>query len=131
MTMSYHAELSGTVLRSNERGLVLSGRDGWLNVSKYAGGLALPSAGARVRVGLDKAGFIRAVEADPAPAPEPVATALDFPERATMPLPPAERLQARIAALQAATRIVARQAGTHGVGETLACAEQLFGWLAR
>ncbi len=118
MVTSCYQELSGTVLRTNERGLVLSGRDGWLNLSKFSNA-TLPAPGARVRVGLDKAGFIRDVQ------PEPTA------ERPTAPPAPAaapRNLDARIAALQAATVIVARGSSLDAV---LSAAERLEGWLTR
>jgi hypothetical protein len=135
MVMSCHTELSGTVLRTNERGLVLTGRDGWLNISRYADGLVLPPAGTACTVGLDKAGFIRAIVAGgQAPEPSPETGAAFRPASHNVPSmgPTApERLSARTAALAASIRIVARRSGATEVGEVLAVAAQLEAWLLR
>jgi hypothetical protein len=56
-------QVEGVVSRVNERGVQLRVRDGWLNVSKFAQGVTLPDAGARVRLTLDAAGFIRGIDA--------------------------------------------------------------------
>lgn len=53
--------ISGKVLRVNDRGLVLTGHDGWLNVSKFAADVQIPSVGAVVSVTLDRSGFIREI----------------------------------------------------------------------
>jgi hypothetical protein len=53
----------GTVSRTNDHGLQLVGRDGWLNVSRFANPApALPPAGARIRLGMDTSGFVRTIE---------------------------------------------------------------------
>lgn len=54
--------LTGTVTRTNDTGFQLAGREGWLNVSKFAEGVAVPPAGASVAVDLDGKGFVRKVE---------------------------------------------------------------------
>ena len=55
--------IEGRVLRANERGILLKGRDRWLNYSKYADAYDIerPAPGAEVRCRLDKAGYIRSV----------------------------------------------------------------------
>ncbi len=50
-------QLVGRVLSVNERGLRLKGREGWLNVSKWATDVTLPQRGACVTVTLDTSGF--------------------------------------------------------------------------
>ena len=55
-------QVAGVVACSNAKGFQLEGRDGWLNISKFAASVAAPERGARVRVGLDKSGFVRSVE---------------------------------------------------------------------
>src|SRR5262252_2316799 len=55
-------QLEGVVARSNDRGLVLDGHDGWLNISKYADGVLIPDNGSSVRLHLDKSGFIRGID---------------------------------------------------------------------
>jgi hypothetical protein len=58
--------VSGTVGRVNQSGFTLAGREGWLNVSKYASPApSVPREGTQVRVGLDKSGFVRTVEIVP------------------------------------------------------------------
>ncbi len=61
--------IAGVVVAVNDKGLRLDGRDGWLNYSKWAGELVPPTRGARVAVTLDKAGFVRALEAAAVDAP--------------------------------------------------------------
>jgi hypothetical protein len=53
----------GRVISVNDRGLKLDGHETWLNISKYAVGVVLPSRGETVSLTLDKAGFIRSVAA--------------------------------------------------------------------
>ena len=65
-------ELEGRVVRTNDHGLMLDGRASWLNYSKFGSFREpLPQPGDVVKLVLDKAGFIRAVEplapAQPAP----------------------------------------------------------------
>jgi hypothetical protein len=55
-------QVAGVVTCSNAKGFQLEGRDGWLNISKFATGVVAPERGARVVAGLDKAGFARTVE---------------------------------------------------------------------
>jgi len=55
-------QLAGVVTCSNVKGFQLEGHDGWLNISKFAAGVAAPERGAHVRVGLDKSGFVRTAE---------------------------------------------------------------------
>ncbi|MHB8577847.1 MAG: hypothetical protein ACYDCQ_21250, partial [Dehalococcoidia bacterium] len=70
--------VEGTVGRCNDKGFTLNGREGWLNVSRYADPPPLlPAEGAQVRVGLDKSGFVRSVEvlAEPPPVLREAASA--------------------------------------------------------
>jgi len=55
-------QVAGVVTCSNAKGFQLEGHDGWLNLSKFAAGVAAPERGAHVRVGLDKSGFVRTAE---------------------------------------------------------------------
>lgn len=55
-------QITGTVARVSKNGFQLSEREGWLNVSKYAEGVALPSVGAVVLAELDGKGFVRRIE---------------------------------------------------------------------
>jgi len=94
--------IEGVVSRANGKGFTLAGRDGWLNLSRYADPVpAVPAEGARVRVGLDKAGFVRVIEpagagAEEAPGAQPLAASLgDKDTRIT-----------RLAALNTATAIL-------------------------
>jgi hypothetical protein len=59
---SISTELEGLVSRTNGHGFQVAGREGWLNFSKFATPAPeMPPEGARVRVGLDKGGFVREV----------------------------------------------------------------------
>src|SRR5438132_13681575 len=64
-------ELTGRVVRTNDHGLVLDGRATWLNISKFAPEVLMPPVGARVRLTLDKAGYIRGIDAVDHPPVEP------------------------------------------------------------
>jgi len=64
----------GVVQSANEHGVHLVGEDTWRNFSRYAGTLATPAQGQRVRLGLDGSGFVRGLQvldqpAAAAPAP--------------------------------------------------------------
>jgi hypothetical protein len=116
-------QVTGIVARTNGTGFQLTERDGWLNISRYASNVQMPAAGQRVRVALDRAGFVRRIErADAAPDAINGHSA-----RANTP----DALQARIAALRAATAIVARQPGALSVQNVISAAERLEGWLTR
>ncbi len=121
-------ELEGTVSRVNERGILLSGRPAWLNVSKFAGAVTLPDVGARVRLVLDAAGFVRACETLDAPK----VVAVPAGETATESFPPVdrERLILRESVLRTAVNILA----THGPvdpAELLGVAAELEAWVLR
>jgi hypothetical protein len=53
--------LDGTVQAVNGNGIVLAGRQGWLNVSKFAPDTVMPAAGTDVRLGLDRGNYIREI----------------------------------------------------------------------
>ncbi|HLZ70003.1 MAG TPA: hypothetical protein VKV26_08870 [Dehalococcoidia bacterium] len=125
MTTNGYTALSGTVRTVNGTGFQLQDREGWLNVSKFAS-LALPAVGQRVRVGLDKAGYVREI------APEAAAEAAsDAPSGSPAYAAAPNALAARIAALQAATAIVGRQPGQTTVEGVLQVAAHLEAWLNR
>jgi len=119
--MSCHTELCAVVTRTNGTGFQVAGRDGWLNLSKFAS-VALPAVGQRVRIGLDKSGYVREIAPDTAPA---------TPQSTPAPGSAPDALTARIAALAAATAIVARQPGQTTLDAVLAAAERLEGWIRR
>ncbi len=134
MVAQFYEQISGTVLRANDRGFVLSGRDGWLNVSHYAAEVRIPEPGAKVRVGLDKAGFVRRIQ----PAGENVsrtgAAPTHAPEDRESPvIVPAER-DARImrqAVLNTATAILTTHQRPITLADVLTLAGQLEGWVTR
>jgi len=115
--------VEGTVSRINGHGFQLVGRDGWLNVSKYANPAPeLPSEGASVRIGLDKAGFVRSIEqlaAGPEVEPTPVGNV----DRET-------RI-GRMAALNTATAILSSGGQQASVKDVLTLAGQLEAWGSR
>ncbi|HLZ70454.1 MAG TPA: hypothetical protein VKV26_11190 [Dehalococcoidia bacterium] len=58
-------EISGVIEAANPRGFLLAGRESWLNLSRYADPPPqVPGEGTLVRVGLDKAGFVRTIEVE-------------------------------------------------------------------
>src|SRR5438105_2325013 len=70
-TAATTTEYEGTVARVNERGIRFRDREGWVNISKFAGSVELPAVGQRARCTLDGAGFIRALVVVAPTAPEP------------------------------------------------------------
>ena len=66
MTTSSNGQVAeyveGLVESVNERGLRLAGESAWRNFSRWAGAIAGPSKGQRVRLALDGSGFVRSVE---------------------------------------------------------------------
>lgn len=128
MVAAVGTEIAGIVRVANARGVKLEGEAEWRNISKWAE-VVQPNVGERVVLRLDGAGFIRSIVAGgrtPKPSLEPGAA---FPPASHDPssMHP-ERLQARTAALSAATRIAGRPTS---VGEVLALAEQITSWLLR
>jgi hypothetical protein len=63
MAVSFDSHVSGIVRSVNDKGLKLEGHDSWLNLSKWAVDCVLPERGQHVVCTLDKAGFLRAVQA--------------------------------------------------------------------
>jgi hypothetical protein len=125
-------EISGTIACANERGVKLEGEAGWRNVSRFAPGVVIPAAGARVVLGLDKAGFIREVST------AAIAHSL---RNSEAPLPsdsegkqPADR-EARIVRMNAVSNAIAMLAvapsGPLAVADVLAVAGQLEQWVCR
>ena len=69
MAMSLSTTYTGRVVSVNERGLRLDGHDSWMNVSKFAPDVTLPSRGDTVTVSVDSKGFLRSVELADGTAP--------------------------------------------------------------
>lgn len=121
-------EVTGIVEAANPRGFLLAGRDGWLNISRYAEPPPpIPAEGARVRVGLDKAGFVRTIEVEAEPEPSFAAAVRESP-------PPYGLRDTRImrqAVLNTATAILSSGGHTADPGDVIALAEQLEAWVTR
>lgn len=135
--------VSGTVRVVKGQGFQLDGRDGWLNISRFAEPKpALPEVGAQVTAQLDGKGFVRSLEAfavtnGTAPVaeggksftPTPVASS-DTSCIAPPPVRPGVTLSLRVAALQAAAVFLAsRPEAKHP--DVLAVAERFEEWLGR
>jgi hypothetical protein len=144
--------VSGVVSRVAGHGFQLAGRDSWLNLSKYAKPAPLlPRGGMHVEVGLDRAGYVRAVHLLAAPQEDSPANAAaraskllypsdDQPAPAveqrtdhSVPNAPPDR-DTRImrqAVLNTATAILG--SGGRGVNgaDVLALAATLEGWVSR
>jgi len=133
--------IRGTVERANGSGFMLIGRAGWLNLSKYAEPAPLmPDVGQVVAVGLDKAGFVRAVAVE--------GEQDDLPFDAPLPEPPREaqadallaqrgdvarldRTALRLGVLRTATTILASGGQATDINAVLALAERLEAWATR
>ena len=74
----------GVVAQVNDKGLKLEGAAGWLNVSKFAVGVVMPTRGQWVTVTLDGKSFIRAIL--PAYPPDHLAPAPVAPVQAPAPI---------------------------------------------
>lgn len=120
-------QVAGVVACSNAKGFQLEGRDGWLNISKFAAGVAAPERGARVRVGLDKSGFVRTVE-----TVSPTGEYSGNESVTTDTRPDRETAITRMACLNTATAILS--SGGRAIGsatEVLEVAAQLEQWVTR
>src|SRR5207253_7689808 len=117
--------VEGTIGRSNEKGFTLSGRDGWLNLSRYADPApSIPVEGTGVRVGLDKAGFVRTIEL--------LAGAASPWEGSGQSTPVDRDLRIlRQAVLNTATAILSSGGRSVSTEDVLAVAEQLEQWVLR
>jgi hypothetical protein len=116
--------IEGVVGKCNERGFTLRGREGWLNVSRYANPApTVPAEGSRVRVGMDASGFVRTVEVLAAPVAQ---------ETAPVPTGPArETAVTRMACLNTATAILSSGGREANVDDVLEMAERLERWVTR
>jgi hypothetical protein len=120
--------IEGTIERTNERGFRLAGREGWLNLSRYATPAPeVPAVGTQVKVGLDKSGYVRSVEPVTAGAPATNPTSVNAEIAAAAP--DRQRLIIRQNVLGHATRFVVAAGGT--VDDLLAVAERLEVWVNR
>ncbi|HEY7295790.1 MAG TPA: hypothetical protein VH916_12165 [Dehalococcoidia bacterium] len=124
-------EIRGVVEAANPRGFLLAGRDGWLNISRYADPTPeIPVEGALVRVGLDKAGYVRTIEVESEPeraaasvAESGAAYAGQFGVRDTRIM--------RQAVLNTATAILSSGGREAAADDVLALAERLESWVTR
>lgn len=125
-------EITGVVEAANPRGLLLAGRDGWLNISRYADPApAIPSEGSLVRLGLDKAGFVRTIEVE-AEGERPASAAVSETAGSygqTFGL--RDQRIMRQAVLNTATAILSSGGREADADEVVALAERLEGWVTR
>jgi hypothetical protein len=120
-------QVAGVVTCSNAKGFQLEGRDGWLNISKFATGVAAPERGARVHVGLDKSGFVRTVETT-----APIGECVVNESVTTGTRPDRETAITRMACLNTATAILSSGGRVIGSAtEVLEVAVQLEQWVTR
>jgi hypothetical protein len=138
--------VDGVVARRNERGILLEGESGWLNVSRYANPApALPLPGERVRLYLDKDGYIKDVErvvyttegpAEDGVDPEPDDAVPSRQVEASPPsreasLPDKDTRITRMNALSTATAILSSGGRACEVADVLKLAAQLESWVNR
>jgi hypothetical protein len=137
--------VDGVVARRNERGILLEGESGWLNVSRYANPApALPLPGERVRLYLDEDGYIRDVErvvysthgpAEDGVDPEPDDAVAGQVEAAPLfraaSLPDKDTRITRMATLNTATAILSSGGRTCELADVLKLAAQLEVWVNR
>ncbi len=115
--------ISGVISKVNGSGFLLEGRQGWLNLSRFARPAPeIPPVGTRVVVSLDNQGFVRGVEIDD-DGRHPAVPAT----QARLPLDPANRR----CALQIAATVMRDRGERVKTPELLSLAEALEEWLAR
>ncbi len=125
-------EISGVVEAANPRGLLLAGREGWLNISRYADPVpAIPPEGSLVRLGLDKAGFIRTIEVE-AEAERPAFAAVSEAAGSYgQTFGVRDQRIMRQAVLNTATAILSSGGREANPDEVIALAERLESWVTR
>ena len=134
--MATMATVEGKVQRVNGKGFQLAGRDGWLNISKFANELdcPMPKVGDVVRLTLDKSGFIR--EIAPAPVVDAPATMqASTPTEDSTPVqtepPTKDRVITRLAVLNTATAILSSGGRAADGDAVMALAARLEQWATR
>jgi hypothetical protein len=143
--------VEGVVSKANERGVLLTGEDAWINVSKFAQPAPkLPRRGEHVRLHLDRYGFIRDVEAlrdeeraryavvpseDGVDAPTPEEPSRQVERAENRPLatnsPDRELRITRMACLNTATAILSSGGRAADPEAVLALATRLEAWVCR
>ncbi len=119
-------QVAGVVTCSNAKGFQLEGRDGWLNISKFAAGVAAPERGARVRVGLDKSGFVRTVE-----TVSPIGENVGNESATTGTRPDRQTAITRMACLNTATALLSCGGQPMELGAVIELAGTLEAWVTR
>lgn len=122
--------VEGVVDRTNERGFTLRGREGWLNVSKYAQDVIVPAKGTSVSVGLDNAGFVREVQPRRGAVGEPDPLPWQDAPNGTVTVDKDRRIS-RLAVLNTAAAALASGGREVNPGELLGLAELLEDWVYR
>lgn len=124
-------ELRGVVEAANPRGFLLAGRDGWLNISRYADPAPeIPAEGSLVRVGLDKAGFVRSIEVE-AEAERPAVAVQETAGGYGQTFGVRDQRIMRQAVLNTATAILSSGGREAEPDEVVALAERLESWVTR
>jgi hypothetical protein len=117
-------QIQGVVSRVSPHGFMLAGRDGWLNVSKFAppDDVAIPMQGACVSLLLDAKGFVRKIAADGTPLEVSAPGRRGGRDQTTI---------TRLAVLNTATTILASGQRTVDVAAVLDLAARLEQWATR
>jgi len=124
-------EISGLIEAANPRGLLLAGREGWLNISRYADPVpAIPPEGSLVRLGLDKAGFIRTIDVE-AEAERPAFAVSETAGAYGQTFGLRDQRIMRQAVLNTATAILSSGGREADPDEVVALAERLESWVTR
>jgi hypothetical protein len=125
-------EISGVVEAANPRGLLLAGRDGWLNISRYADPVPpIPPEGSLVRLGLDKAGFIRTIEVEAEGERPALAAVSETAGGYGQTFGVRDQRIMRQAVLNTATAILSSGGREADPDDVIALAERLESWVTR
>jgi hypothetical protein len=119
----------GTVTKVNGTGFRIAEQEGWLNISKYAKPApAMPEVGQRVRVFLDKSGYVRTIEAL---EEVPVEPEIPAPALSKVAPPCKDTVISRLAVLNTATAILSSGGRQTDGTAVMALAGQLEAWAHR
>lgn len=134
--MATMTTVEGKVTRTNDKGLQIAGRDGWLNISKFANELdcPMPKVGQTVRLTLDKSGYIREI-APVVDAPATMQVSAPTEDSATAQTPVSDDRKQQLIVRQCVLKVAADLATIGGmasnVEETLSLAARLENWVLR
>ena len=114
--------VTGLVVSTNPKGLKLDGHDAWFNFSKFSTDIVPPERGQTVTLSLDRAGFVRAVEASGSATSDPTSSRQTSSQR--------ETVITRLACVKASAEFCASRPDLRS-SDLIALAQRLEEWVNR